>query len=128
MSETDLKPNTAHVVELSTRFETLPVDTEAGPVLWADIRIAYTLAGLDPTVDIRVPVPFEAGETDAQRKAKALHSARLLIDHACRGAGIRADLSVSASVQGAIEGIIPTSLEGVAQELGLISPTTKPKP
>ena len=126
MSAMDLEPNTAHMIDLSTRFETLPVDTDAGPILWADIRIAYTLAGLDPTVDIRVPVPFEAGETDAQRKAKALRSARLLINHACQAAGVRADRPVSASIQEAIEGMIPTSLVGVAQELGLISPTTKP--
>ena len=128
MSAIDLKPNSAQVVDLSTRFETLPVETEVGPILWADIQIAYTLAGLNPTVDIRVPVPFEAGETDAQRKAKALRSARLLIDHACQAAGVRADRPVSASLQEAIEGMIPTSLEGVAQELGLVRPSAKPKP
>jgi hypothetical protein len=128
MSAMDFKPNGAKVTNLSTRFETLPVDTDKGPVLWADVRIEYILAGLTPTVDIRVPVPFEAGQTEAERKSLALRHARLLIDHACQAAGVPPDKPVSALVQDAIEGIIPPALQGVAQELGIAPPTTKPTP
>jgi hypothetical protein len=128
MSAIDLKPNSARVINLSTRFETLPVETSIGPVLWADVRIEYTLASLTPTVDIRVPVPFEKGRTEGERKSQALRSARMLIDHACQAAGVATDRPVSDSGQNVIESIIPASLEGVAQELGLVKPTRKPKP
>ena len=123
----ELKPSAAKVTDLTTRFEALPVETEIGPVIWADIEITYTLAGLLPTVDIRVPIPFKAGETDADRKREALRNARLLIDHACQIGGVPADKPVSAKVQDAIEEALPDALKGVTQELGLTSPTTKPK-
>jgi hypothetical protein len=98
-----------------------------GPVLWADVEITYTLAGLEPSVVIRVPVPFEAGETEAQRKAHALRRARLLIDHACQAAGVAPEPAPAETIQDVIEQIVPPALEGVAQELGLAAPTTKPK-
>lgn len=128
MSAIQLKTNTAKVTDLSTRFETLPVDTEIGPILWADVDITYTLAGLTPTVSIRVPVPFEAGDSEAQRKSQALRNARLLIDHACQAANVPSDKPVSESVQDVIAQVIPSGLDGVAQELGITKPQTKPKP
>ncbi|HEY2010904.1 MAG TPA: hypothetical protein VGH23_18085 [Rhizomicrobium sp.] len=87
----ELRPNAAKVVDLATTLDSVPEHTVLGPILWASIRIEYTLAGLAPTVDIRVPVPFEPSETEAERHAHALRRARLLIDHACRAAGIVPD-------------------------------------
>jgi len=124
-----IKPDSAKVIDLSTRFETLPVDTEVGPVLWADVEIRYTLAGLTPTVDIRVPVPFEAGDSDARRKSQALRNARLLIDHACQAAGVgRGEFaSRTETVAETVDAATPSVLEGIVQELGLASPTAKPR-
>lgn len=124
-----IKPDSAKVIDLSTRFETLPVDTEVGPVLWADVEITYTLAGLTPTVDIRVPVPFEKGDSDAQRKSQALRNARLLIDHACQAAGVgRSEFSPRVeTVAETLDAATPTVLEGIVQELGFASPTAKPR-
>lgn len=127
MTAMDMKTNSARVLDLSTRFETIPVDTEAGPVLWADVEITYILAGLTPTVNIRVPVPFVAGETENQRKSQALRHARPLIDHACQVAAIPPEKPVTASVQAAFEEMLPASLQGVTQEPGLAMPTAKPK-
>lgn len=124
-----IKPDSAKVIDLSTRFETLPVDTEVGPVLWADVEITYTLAGVTPTVDIRVPVPFEAGDSDAQRKSQALRNARLLIDHACQAAGVgRSEFSPRVeTVAETLDAATPSVLEGIVQELGFASPTAKPR-
>ena len=124
-----IKPDTAKVIDLSTRFETMPVDTDVGPVLWADVEITYTLAGLTPTVDIRVPVPFEAGDSDAQRKSQALRNARLLIDHACQAAGVgRSEFTPRAETAAeTLDAATPTILEGIVQELGFASPTAKPR-
>jgi hypothetical protein len=124
-----IKPDSAKVIDLSTRFETLPVDTEVGPVLWADVEITYTLAGLSPTVDIRVPVPFEARDSDAQRKSQALRNARLLIDHACQAAGVgRWEFAGRTKAMAeSLDAAAPSVLEGIVQELGLASPTTKPR-
>ena len=120
-----ITPNAAKVADLSTRFEALPEQTEIGPILWADVEITYVLAGLNPTVAIRVPIPFKEGEVDADRKRQALRNARLLIDHACQVGGVTTDAPVSTKVQDAIEEMLPASLKGVAQELGLTPPTTK---
>jgi hypothetical protein len=119
-----IKPDAAKVADLSTRFEALPEQTKIGPVLWADVEITYELAGLNPTVDIRVPVPFVEGQTDAERKRQALRNARLLIDHACQVGGVQADTPVNARAQIALKEMLPASLQGIAQELGLSDPTT----
>ena len=121
-----LKPNAATVTDLTTRFEALPVDTAIGPIIWADVEITYSLAGLSPSVNIRVPIPFKAGEADADRKRQALRNARLLIDHACQIGGVPADKPVSAKLQEAIEGALPDALQGLTQELGLSKPKAEP--
>lgn len=125
----EIKPNTAKVVDLSTRFETMPIDTDVGPVLWADVEITYILAGLTPTVDIRVPVPFEAGDSDAERKRQALRNARLLIDHACKAASVDTGTAVDPAehMGETLDAVTPSMLEGIVQELGLASPTSKPR-
>jgi hypothetical protein len=123
----ELRPNSAKVVDLATNFDQAPMDTPIGPILWATVRIAYTLAGLAPTVDIRVPIPFEASETETERRAQALRSARLLIDHACRAAGIVPEETSGDPVDALIADVVPSALEGVSQELGISEPTAGPK-
>jgi len=122
-----INPNAAKVADLSTRFEALPEQTDIGPVLWADVAITYVLAGLNPTVDIRVPIPFKEGDTDADRKRQALRNARLLIDHACQVGGVSAEVPVSTKIQNAIEEMLPESLQGITQEFGFAPTTTAKK-
>jgi hypothetical protein len=122
-----IKPSLAKVADLSTRFEALPEQTEIGSILWADIEITYILAGLNPTVDIRVPIPFVEGQTDAERKRQALRNARSLIDHACQIGGVQADTPVTAKVQTALEEMLPASLQGIAQELRLTEAVSEPR-
>lgn len=122
-----IKPHTAKVADLSTRFEALPELTGIGPILWADVEITYVMAGLNPTVAIRVPILFKEGELDADRKRQALRNARLLIDHACQVSGVTTDAPVTTRVQDAIEEMLPASLQGISQELGLSPPMTENK-
>jgi hypothetical protein len=122
-----IKPNAAKVADLSTRFEAMPEHSEIGAILWADVEITYVMAGLNPTVAIRVPIPFKEGETDIERKRQALRNARLLIDHACQVGGVSSETPVSTKVQSAIEEMLPSSLLGITQELGLTPPTSTQK-
>lgn len=122
-----LKPSAARVIDLETMFDSDPQDSVEGPVIWATVKIVYALQGLSPALTIRVPVPWNAQESPAQRRAQALRSARQLIDHACRAGGIGPAEAETDPVEDGMEGITPASLEGIAQELGLASPTTKPK-
>jgi hypothetical protein len=120
----ELKPNRAKVVDIETSLDAVPVETAVGPVLWATVRLDYVLAGMSPRLDIRVPIPYEAEQTDAERARQALRNARLLIDHACQSSGIQAEKSLN--VTQIVEQLIPTSVEGLAQELGLAKPATRP--
>jgi hypothetical protein len=124
-----LKPQTAKITEFETSFDAIPVPSPEGEVIWADVRIEYTLAGLTPTVTIRVPVPWSSGEMPEGRKAKALNCARQLIDHACRAAGIgSAEPGANANVaEDALDVVTPPPMEGLAQELGLANPTRQPR-
>jgi hypothetical protein len=92
------------------------------------VTIGYTLAALNPTVSIRVPVPWNDSENPDQRRAQALRYARQLIEHACRAAGVGPQETNVADdrIKNVIEGITP-ALQGVAQELGLATPTIEPK-
>lgn len=124
-----IKPSAAKVIDLDTAFDAAPVETTEGLAIWATVTIEYTLAGLTPSVNIRVPVPWNENEGHQSRRSQALRCARQLIEHACRAVGIEpqeADTSVEA-IADAIEEIAPRALEGVTQELGLAKPTTKPK-
>jgi hypothetical protein len=87
----------------------------------------YTLQGIFPDITIRVPVPWNTQEPKDQRRAQALRSARQLIDHACRAAGIAPAEVETDPVEDIIEATTPVALEGVTQELGLANPTAKPK-
>lgn len=121
-----VKPQTAKILDFETSFDAQPVISPEGEVVWAEVRIEYILAGLTPTVTIRVPVPWDASESAETRKSKALRCARQLIDHACHASGIPVPEPAVPLLQG-IEEILPAALEGVAQELVLAKPTTRPK-
>ena len=123
-----LKPSTAKITDFETSFDAVPVASAEGEVIWADVRIDYILSGLAPTVTIRVPVPWNERDTPEDRKSKALRCARQLIDHACRAAGVgAAETEIDdSSVEEVLDAVTPTALEGLAQELGLATPTAKP--
>lgn len=124
-----LKPTSAKIVDFETSFDATVVPSPEGEMIWAEVRIDYILSGLSPSVIIRVPVPWSETEAPDQRKAKALRCARELIDHACRAAGVLPPESKSDSdtIGDRIEAVTPQPLEGVAQELGMARPTTRPK-
>jgi hypothetical protein len=124
-----LKPSTAKITEFETTIDAVPVASAEGEIVWADVRIDYILSGLTPTVTIRVPVPWNERDTPDERKSKALRYARQLIDHACRAAGVAAaETGIDdSSVEEVLDAVTPTALEGIAQELGLATPTAKPR-
>src|ERR1700761_7341115 len=124
-----LKPSNAKITDFETSFDAVPVASPEGDVIWADVRIDYILSGLTPTVTIRVPVPWNERDTPEERKSKALRCARHLIDPACRAAGVAAaetgrDASTAEDV---LDAVTPPALAGLAQELGLATPTTMPR-
>lgn len=124
-----LKPSTAKITDSETSFDAVPVASAEGEVIWADVRIDYILSGLTPTVTIRVPLPWNESDTSEERKSKALRCARQLIDHACRAAGVgSAETGIDDNpVEEVIDAVTPTALAGLAQELGLATPTAKPR-
>ncbi len=123
-----LKPSTAKITDFETSFDAVPVASAEGDVIWADVRIDYILSGLTPTVTIRVPVPWSERDTPEDRKSKALRCARQLIDHACRAAGVgAAETEIDDSPVEVLDAVTPTALAGIAQELGLATPTAAPR-
>jgi hypothetical protein len=118
-----LKPASAKITDFETSFDAAPVVSAEGEVLWTEVRIDYVLAGLAPSVTIRVPVPWRDSDGAEQRRVQALQSARELIDHACRAAGMQAP--PEPPVAAMIEDVVPSALEGLTQELGLARPTTR---
>jgi hypothetical protein len=119
-----IKPAAAKIVDFETTFDASPAPSSEGDVIWADVRIEYILAGLRPTVTIRLPIAWSAQDAPEERKAQALRCARQLIDHACRVAGVPA-VDPAPGV-GPMGGAAAPLLEGIAQELGLAEPTTGP--
>jgi hypothetical protein len=117
------RPTAPKITDFVTSFDAAPVMTAEGEVIWADVRIDYILSGLAPAVIIRVPVACRAGDTLEARKAQALRSARDLIDHACVAAAMSP--VQSPGVTEALREMVPSSLEGGAQELGLVEPSTQ---
>ncbi len=106
----------AKIAELTVEIDKTAVESTAGPVAWATVAITYVSGDLEPTLAIRVPVPW--GEPDKRREA--LRRARQLIDHACVASGLNA---AAPEPPGVLE---DTLLEGLSQELGISEPTTKP--
>ena len=103
----------AKISDLTVEVDATPVDTSLGEVAWATVAITYVSGGVEPTLAIRVPVPWD----EKDKEGEALRRARRLIDHACTFPGLNA-----APGPGRLEG---TLLEGVTQELGISPPTTK---
>lgn len=122
------KPATAKITDLDTTVEAVPTETPEGPIVWAAVRMEYTLSGLAPVVTIPVPVPWHVSVTDIERRAQALRCARRLIDHACRAADIGpVEPEVEQNpVEEPIDAVAPSAFEGIAQELGLAKPTRQP--
>lgn len=123
-----IKPNKAKIVDLDAVMETVPVETPEGPAIWATIAIQYALSGLSPSVTIRVPLSWKDGESESQQRARALQGARLLIEHACRAAGVgplAEDEDDSPAEM--LQALVPPALDGLAQELGLAPPTARPR-
>jgi hypothetical protein len=123
-----LKPATAKITDLDMTVEAVPTETAEGLIVWATVRMEYSLSGLAPVVTTRVPVPWITSDTDAERRAQALRCARLLIEHACRAAGVGpAEPEAEQNpVEEAIDAVAPPALQGIAQELGLAKPTRQP--
>lgn len=123
-----LKPATAKIIDLDTTVDVVPVESREGPIVWATVKMEYTLAGLTPLVTICVPVPWKDSDTQDERRAQALRCARQLIEHACRAAGVGPAEPVTEGLAEAMaEEIVPSALEGISQELGLAAPTAAPK-
>ncbi len=101
----------AEISDLTVEVDSVPVETSLGEVAWATVAITYVSGGVEPTLAIRVPVPW--AEPDKEREA--LLRARQLIDHACTSPGL-----ARPSSPGLLEG---TMLEGLTQELGIAEPT-----
>jgi hypothetical protein len=123
-----LKPSTAKIVDLDTTVDVVPVQSQEGPIVWATVKMEYTLAGLKPVVTICVPVPWKADQSQDERRGQALSCARQLIEHACRAAGVGpAEPILDDSDLGDLreDGARPM-LEGLAKELGLSKPTRRP--
>jgi len=111
----------AKISDLTVEVDAAPMDTSLGEVAWATVAITYVSGGVEPTLAIRVPVPW--AEPDKPREA--LRRARQLIDHACA----HSDLNMSANMNA--PDMVPdvfedTALEGLTQELGITSPASRP--
>jgi hypothetical protein len=119
-SPSSVKLRSAKIVDLSVSFDASPVPLSSGEVLWASVTITYAVSGLLPSVRIRLPVSWNESDTIEERKFLALRGARQLIDHACMASGLEHDAPASSPVDAIITGL--------AQELGLSEPTTKPPP
>lgn len=107
----------AKITDLVTTVESGTVQTSGGPMVWGAVDILYASEGLEPRVTIRVAVPAFETQSDEQRRADVLRRARRLIDHACVAMG-----PVPESTPGIAE-----TLEGLAEELGVLAPTTHPR-
>ena len=105
----------AKISDLTVEIDSVPVDTSLGEIAWATVAITYVSGGVEPTLAMRVPVPWS--EQDKEREA--LRRARQLIDHA----GAFPGLAQPVAAPGVME---DTVLEGLAQELGMTPPTTRP--
>jgi hypothetical protein len=107
----------AKITDLTVEIDAAPVETTLGEVAWATVAIAYISGGVEPTLAIRVPVPW----TEPDKKREALRRARQLIDHACTFPQL--NVAQPASSPGVLEN---TMLEGLSQELGISEPKTRP--
>jgi hypothetical protein len=100
------------IVDFETNFDAAPVITQNGEIIWGEVRIVYTVSGIEPTVTIRVPVPWEANQTSEQRKSEGLRATRELIDHACRASALQSG-RLEKSAGEMVEDVLPSALAGL---------------
>lgn len=118
------------VTNLTASFDRGPTETGMGTVIWADVEVDYFWRQATPSVTIRVPVPWEEGQTSEERYACALKLARQLIDHACVASEFAPpseEAQPAGSIAQVVENLVPASLEGISQELGLADPARTPR-
>ena len=105
----------AKLIDLVTTIDSEVFTSQSGPMAWGTIEVCYISEGYEPKVTIKVPVPVLPAQSEAQQRDEALRRARTLIDHAC----------VAMGSQPAVPPDLGEMLEGLAEELGIRSPTTK---
>ncbi|MDB6111901.1 MAG: hypothetical protein JWR69_3651 [Pedosphaera sp.] len=106
----------AKIVDLVTTLDTAVIQSASGPMVWGTVDISYASEGLEPRVSIKVPVPAFDSQSDEQRRTETLRRARKLIHHAC----------VTMEPQPGEASHFQESLVGLAEELGILSPTASP--
>lgn len=106
------------IIDLVTSVESEVFQTDAGPMVWGAVEITYSCDGIEPRVSLRVPIPAIVSESNEIRRSEALRRARKLIDHAC----------IAMEPPSAPSLAIGEMLVGLSEELGLFSPTTRPRP
>jgi hypothetical protein len=120
-----LMPASAKVTEIEVSHDVVPVEIEGISVMWANVTIHYALQGSSPEITIRVPVEVDSNSSPGGRRAQALQSARALLNHACTAPGMTGSEKCNETENPAPNGREAGPLEGLAQELGLVSPRTR---
>lgn len=112
----------AKLVDLQVTFDAPPLPIALGEISWAAVGLAYCANGIGAEMTIRVPIEWDGKASEEAKRNLALRRARDLLDHACNAPGLaRAACSKMAP------GEIANPLQGLAQELGLSEPTTRPE-
>ena len=122
MAADPLDLSRAKLVDLQVNFDAQPLPIAFGEITWAAVDLTYSANGVGAEMTIRVPIEWDGNGSDEAKRDIALRRARDLLDHACNAPGLA---RAAASKMPAAE--ITNPLEGLAQELGLIEPTTKPE-
>jgi hypothetical protein len=112
----------AKLLDLKVTFYAQPLPIALGEIAWAAVNLTYFANGVGAEMTIRVPVVWDGNASDDAKRDLALRRARDLLDHACNAPGLAR--AVSSKMPPAE---ISSPLEGLAQELGISEPTTKPK-
>ena len=115
----------AKITDLVTTVDSAVFAAPAGPMAWGTVEICYSSEGLEPKVIIKVPVPAQPAQSEAQQRAEALRRARKLIDHACTAIQFLPEAAQETAQDAAQDSA--EMLEGLAEELGIRAPTTVPK-
>lgn len=112
----------AKLIDLQVTFDAQPLPIAFGELMWAVVDLSYSSSGVGAEMTIRVPIEWDGDASEEAKRDIALRRARDLLDHACNAPGLaRAASSKMAA------GEIANPLEGLAQELGISEPSTKPK-
>jgi hypothetical protein len=109
--------STPKITDLVTTLDSEIVQSASGPMAWGAVEIFYASEGLEPRLTIKVPVPVFETQSDEERRAEVIRRARKLIDHAC----MTMEPQLSASQR------VAEVLEGFAEELGVLAPTSAPE-